>query len=246
MNIKFFLKKYLFPGLDVGLRARVNKISPKIKDGNFLTLDIGCGNAAFTLAAVKKGNIVWGIDGDSQKLNRCKDFFNYIGINKRKYKFLVHDIYKLRDLNKKFDQIFLFETLEHLEKDNLVLKILSSIAADNGIIHISTPRLNRKPYYDEYLTDTEDGGHMRLGYEINQLTAMCKKQGLEIKESFSFFGQVSILRLNIMNAARYHGGSLSYLTAFFLTLPLRVISFFFDPGPNLFIYLSAIKSPSNP
>ena len=244
MKIKFFLKKCLFPGLDVGLRARVDKISPKIKEGNFLTLDIGCGNGAFTLAAVAKGNLVWGVDGDVEKLNRCNDFFDYIGIDKNKFKFLVHDIYALQDLDKKFDQIFIFETLEHLEKDEDVLKIISSMLVDQGVVHISTPKLNRKPYYDEYLTDVEDGGHMRLGYEISQLEAMCKRHGLDTRESFSFFGQVSLLRLNILNAARCHCGFLGYLIAFLLTIPFGIVALAFDPSPNLFVYLSAVKLSS--
>ena len=195
MKVKLLLKKLFFPGLDIGLRSRVKKISPKLLVGTIDTLDIGCGNGAFTLAAVNKKNNVIAIDGDLEKLNRSIAYFDYLGVNKNKYKFILHDIYLLKNLNKKFDQIFLFETLEHLKNDVKVVELIASMLKDNGIIHISTPALNRKPYYDEYITDEEDGGHIRLGYDIHQLESMCIKQGLKVVDSFSFFGKVSLLRL---------------------------------------------------
>ncbi len=78
MKNKYFLfiKKNLFPGLDIGIRKRM-KFTKNFKTGDILTLDAGCGNGAFSFAAHKKGNRVIGIDFDSKKLGRCEEFRDY-------------------------------------------------------------------------------------------------------------------------------------------------------------------------
>ncbi len=178
-KFKFFIKKLLFPGLDISTRKRM-KFVKYFDSGDILTLDAGCGNGAFSFAAYKKGNHVIGVDFDPAKLKKCEEFRDYLKIDPKRCEFKVFNIYKLKELSKEFDQIICFETLEHLKNDKEIISEFSQILKRGGTLHISVPNSERKLYYGEKLSQEEDGGHMRLGYNHAELEKILKEFGFEV------------------------------------------------------------------
>ncbi len=253
MRNKFFLfvKWFLFPGLDISTRKRM-KFKKYLIQGDILTLDAGCGNGAFSFAAIKRGNKVLGIDFDKEKLKKCATLRDYLKINAQQCEFKVFDIYDLPKLNLNFDQIICFETLEHLRRDKEVVGIFSKILKSGGILHLCTPRANRKIMYGEVMSENEDGGHMRLGYERADLKALLESAGFTILNSdkaVGFFG------LRLLNIVQWMG--LSPLTVILpkrykdilsalIILPLYPLTFLdkFIPSQNLNIYVRAVKNGS--
>ncbi len=197
-NLFPFIKRILFPGLDIGTRKRM-KFAKYFKGGDILTLDAGCGNGAFSFAACKIGNGVIGIDSDSHKLNRTLEFRDYLKIDPKRCDFKIHNIYNLLKLNQKFDQIICFETLEHIKDDEQAIKIFSEIMNEGGTLHLCVPYLNRKLYYGEIISETENGNHLRLGYTFEQLEEMIGKQGFKVLQKDTAVGFFAQKLINLLN-----------------------------------------------
>lgn len=246
-SLKLLIKRLLFPGLDVSTRKR-QKFTKYLKTGEISTLDAGCGNGAFSLAAAKLGNRVLGIDFDSQKLARCAEFRDFLHISPARCEFRVQNIYKLTELNQKFDQIICFETLEHLKNDELVLDSFAQILKPGGFLHLCTPTAKRIPYYGEIVSEIEDGGHVRLGYTIEKFQTLLTARGFQILQKDYAVGLLGQYLLNFLNwldlrafpnFSKHHPNLLHAL--FFL--PLYPFTFLdkFLPAEPLNVYVLARK-----
>ena len=200
MKMFLLIKKLFFPGLDISIRKRI-RFAQYLKAGDIKTLDVGCSNGAFSFAAYKLGNKVLGIDFDKEKLKRTEEFRDYLNINNSRCKFIVWNIYDLVSLNKTFDQIVCFETLEHMKDDWKVIDIFSKILESGGLLHLCTPYANRKPYYGEIISEKEDGSHIRLGYTYEQFEKMLNVAGFEIIKKDKAVGIFSQKLINLMNWA---------------------------------------------
>ena len=247
MQLFLLIKKLLFPGLDIGIRKRM-KFVKYFRNGDLLTLDAGCGNGAFSFAAYKSGNRVIGIDSDPKKLKRCQEFRDYLKIDPERCDFKVYNAYDLLSLNKEFDQIICFETLEHIKDDKKVIEIFSKILKPNGILHLCVPYSKRNPYYGEIISDIEDGNHVRLGYNFEELEKMLQKSNLKITKrdtAVGFFTQKLInfnnwLDLNLLKNFSNRIRDVVHFTSFLFLYPLTFFDIFFVTR-YLNIYVCAIK-----
>ena len=195
---RLVVKWLLFPGLNVGTRKRM-KFSKHLQAGELLTLDAGCGNGAFSYEACRLGNKVLGINIDPEQVRRCEEYRDFMGIDPEQCKFKLHDIYDAAALRQVFDQIICFETLEHLERDREVLALFEKIIRPGGFLHICTPRRKRTAYFGEALSDTEDGGHVRLGYEFDELESMLSDHGFEVINNNTAIGFFSLKLEELLN-----------------------------------------------
>jgi len=170
-------KRILFPGYDFGVRAR-RKLVRYFLAGDVSTLDAGCGNGTFSLAAYRLGNRVLGINIDQEQVRRCREYAEFIGVEADRVRFLAWSIYNLPTLGRQFDQIICFETLEHLIRDQEVVRLFAQSLNPGGRLHLCTP--NRLcPFSDEGgISEQEDGGHVRLGYTHEDLLALARSVGL--------------------------------------------------------------------
>lgn len=247
-SVLLFIKRVLFPGVDIGTRKRM-KFTRYFKHGDILTLDAGCGNGAFCFAAHKRGNRVIGIDFDKNKIGRCVRFQKYIGINQSRCQFKVLNIHDLETMGKHFDQIICFETLEHLANDTEVIKLFSNILKPKGLLHLCTPRRDRTLYYGERLSEKEDGGHIRLGYTLEDFERLLHEQDFVIIKSDTTVGKISMIILNILQwislskvTCAFHTREKDALSmiCLFLLYPFTVFDAFF-PNSYLNIYVCAQK-----
>lgn len=247
MRLFLFIKKLLFPGLDIATRKRM-KFAKYFKAGDILTLDAGCGNGAFSFEAYKLGNKVIGVDFDAEKLKRCEEFRDYLKINPLKCRFQVHNLYKLESLNERFDQIICFETLEHLKNDREIINIFSKMIKPGGILHLCAPSAVRKPYYGEIISETEDGNHVRLGYTYEDFEKMLAKDGFKIirrDSAVGFMGQKLINFTNwidiiLLKNLTGRTKDFIHLIIFAFLYPLTFLDIFIKSKP-LSIYVTAVK-----
>jgi SAM-dependent methyltransferase len=187
----FLLAKWLlFPGIDVATRKRL-RLTRHFLRGPVVTLDAGCGNGAFSLAAWRKGSAVLGIDVDVEKVKRCEVYRDFVGIPADRCRFLVLDVYDAEALDERFDQIICFETLEHLLRDADALRSLIAVLKPGGVVHLCTPVGRRALSYGERLSTTEDGGHVRPGYTFEQLETLLHPLGCRVVVRERVVGAVS-------------------------------------------------------
>jgi len=241
-RLRLWVKRLLFPGLDVVTRKRM-KFARYFLKGNIATLDAGCGNGAFTYKAYRLGNRCVGINIDPDQIRRCNKYRDFLKLDPSRCQFKVHNIYDMLSLKEKFDQVICFETLEHLKKDQEVLFLFSKVLNPRGILHICTPCLHRNPYYGEVISDVEDGGHVRLGYTYERLSSMLAKAGFEVIQMDSAAGFFSQKIGDIIRKIQMKGLLPEPIRVRFaiLLLPLYLLTFFdcMTPYQPLSIYIKA-------
>jgi len=141
-------------------------------------LDIGCGAGTLSFYLASEGNYVTGIDISSYAIKKCSESAKFLRLSShcqfKTVNFETDIIYK------KFDLILLIEVMEHLEKDDAVLKKISKMLTVNGCLLISVPSRNA-PLYKLGLTKKFDkkAGHLRR-YNLIELKSLCKKNNLNV------------------------------------------------------------------
>ena len=83
-------------------------------------------------------------------------------------------------LDRKYDQIVMLEVLEHIMDDALAINVLSRNLAVGGRLVISTPTQSNGLLRGDRLSETEDGGHVRVGYDGPDLDALLRENALRL------------------------------------------------------------------
>lgn len=96
-------------------------------------LEIGCSVGYFLDAVAQKVNSVCGTEWDQkakQYIIDCKRYEN------------IQVATNPDDFGRKFDKIFMFHVLEHIEEPIVFLKGLTSLLKENGVIYIEVPNVD--------------------------------------------------------------------------------------------------------
>jgi SAM-dependent methyltransferase len=180
--LKDAVKWFLFPGLDINTRCRVRFLPRFFRAGSLETLDAGCGNGALSLAACHKGNRVLGVTLDEDQIRRNRAFFARWGsASRERLQFEVYNLYDLRKLGRKFDQIICAETLEHIARDAEVIAIFHEILNPGGILHLCCPYARHPQHNMGRVNCPEDGGHVRDGYTWESYHSLLEPAGFRIE-----------------------------------------------------------------
>ena len=118
---------------------------------NLQILEIGCGTGSSSVTLAEQGAKVFGIDIHKESLEIAKLRSKLYGLD---IQFLVSSSVDIAKLNRKFDAIILYATLEHLtiEERLVTLKNCKSILNDGGfLITIEAP--NRLWYFDSHTSE---------------------------------------------------------------------------------------------
>jgi SAM-dependent methyltransferase len=238
-----YAKRLLYPGTDVATRQR-RVFTRHFRTGDIATLDVGCGNGAFSFAAYEKGNRVLGVDLDGQNIARCREYAEFLGVDAKRCRFEVANVYELDRLGEGFDQAIAFEVLEHLARDDEAVRGIASLLSPGGALHVSSPYLNRRPYHGEVLTDVEDGSHLRLGYTFDGFDQLLRGAGLDPVAHATAVGPASRAVLELVNRAGGRGGRAAAAATLVATYPATVL----DRAPGateygraLILYAQGVK-----
>jgi SAM-dependent methyltransferase len=191
-----------------------------LKPGPLRTLDAGCGTGAYTLYAAKVGNKAVGISFDHAQIARARARAAILGITS--IEFREGDLRKLDEAAGAlgtFDQVIVFETIEHLTNDQKLIDDLAALLKPGGTILLTAPYRHHRALWGEKLSESEDGGHVRWGYTHEDVRALFEQAGLQVVAEEYVSGLVS----QKLASLQFGLGRVSPRGAWGLTFPLRVL-----------------------
>lgn len=238
--IQKFVKRFLFPGLDLHTRSRYRWLPRYFIPGAVDTLDVGCGNGALCYAAYKKGNHVLGVNYDSDERNRCLEFFSSF-TSPEKLRFQVLNAYDLLSLDRQFDQIICSEALEHISNDKLVVGHIYKLLKPGGTFHLCCPNAMHPEHNLGRTDNPEDGGHVRDGYTLESYKRLLEPIGFQI-ETVIGLGAEAFNRADMwIRKVRHRYGNMAAVPLFLFIWPfLRLL----DKPESIMpfsIYVKAVK-----
>lgn len=148
-------------------------------------LEIGGGAGDFSRALIKLGLSGKIIDFSEESYQTIKELSKQTNnLRIEKANFLEFDE------KDKYDLIIMFEVLEHISQENMVIERINYLLKDGGYALISVPA--RKKLWDEW---DEFAGHVKR-YEKKELVSLFEKYGISIIRLYSYgFPFLNILKL---------------------------------------------------
>jgi len=243
-QVKLWIKRLLFPGIDLHTRCRSYFLPKFFRSGRIDTLDAGCGNGSLSYAAYKLGNRVLGVTYEQTDVQKAHTFFSALNTDPERLQFKVFNLYDLPKLNRKFDQIICSETLEHIKKDDVIIQYFYDILNPGGVLHLCCP-LSLHPDNNLGRTDNpEDGGHVRDGYTMESYQNLLQPVGFEIVENAGLGSPLLVALDKSIVALRMKVGEIAALPLYLLTLPLQWLDYL-NPKVPFSIYVQAVKPNSS-
>ena len=243
-QIKLLGKRLLFPGIDLHTRCRSSFLPKFFRSGEIETLDAGFGNGALSYAAYNLGNRVLGVTYDQTQVQKARTFYPALNTNPERLQFQVCNLYDLPQLNRKFDQIICSETLEHIQKDDVIVKYFYDILKPGGILHLCCP-FSLHPEHNLGRTDgPEDGGHVRDGYTLESYQKLLQPVGFEIVKSVGLGSPLLVALDKALVTVRNKLGEVAAIPLFILTLPLQRLDYLNATVP-FSLYVQVVKPSSS-
>ena len=176
--MKNIIKKIFWPGPDFGTRSRYSLKKRLLTGKNIRTLDVGFGNACMTIYAATYGAYAKGVTILENEIEKAKLMAKTFGLNENSISFEKKHFIELEEKNEKFDQIIMFEVLEHIENDLLALNKCHKLLNDKGLLHITVPNRDNHIHF-EGVSRFENGSHVRHGYHYTGIEQLLINAGFE-------------------------------------------------------------------
>ena len=153
-------------------------------------LELGAGNGNFTVKLAKFFKSITVVEGSSKSISKIKklDIKNINIINQ--------NIEKI-NIKKKFNNIFIIHTLEHLKKRTHTLKKIKNLLTNNGLLYVVTPNANAMSRQiavkmglikkNNSITPGEKSHGHQITYDLKKLKKDVIAAGLSIKKSGGIF-----------------------------------------------------------
>ncbi|MBM3498007.1 MAG: class I SAM-dependent methyltransferase [Armatimonadetes bacterium] len=162
------------------------------------TLDLGCGDGHYALAAARRGGRVLGVSNDPRALERAAQLRDFCGLAPDQVEFQCADLRAWQPApDEQYDQILLLAVTEHLLDDAGLLRRVRPALKPDGLLFVSAP--NRACGLQEkrvHVAREETGRHVRHGYTFEQLEALLARCGYEPvdRRGFGWFGTQATMR----------------------------------------------------
>lgn len=195
-------------------------------------LDVGSGSGAFSIGSSLRFNYhVLGLSWDNRNMLISNERAKLCGVAET-VSFDICDVRRLdlrQDFVNEFDVVICTENIEHIIDDDKLVKDISRTLKEGGLLLLTTPNFNYIPMgigdSKDNLSKIEDGGHVRIGYTLEDCILVAKKANLSVvsvEYCSGFFSQ------KCTALQRYLTNYLTYLPAWVITLPLRLLPIMFD------------------
>ena len=230
-------KKALFPGLDLHTRCRYRFLSRCLLAGDVETLDAGSGNGALTYAAYARGSRVLGVSMLEREVDDTRAFFDAMKIPRERVELRCMNIYELRGLNRRFDQIICSETLEHIAQDGEVVQMFADMLNPGGRLLLCAPYARHPEHNLGRVNEPEEGGHVRDGYTIDSYLALLRPAGLRVTQVLGLGAPLLCEIDRVLRKVRMGMGDAVAMPLFLATLPLAQLD---HPNPRVPFSLAAV------
>lgn len=239
--IKYLFRSLVYPGLDLHTYNRV-QLCKYWKKGPRDVLDAGSGNGFFSWLAYRDGARVTGLNINRDQFNKARDYFiNYKKLDPARIRFELASLYDLEKETRSFDEIICYETLEHIKRDDFVIRQFYRILRPGGYLHLCCPNAAHPRHQAEILDLDEKGGHVRPGYSTEDYQRMLSKAGFRI-DMIRGIGGVRVYKADLfLRRLRNNIGDIASLPLFFFLLPLSYIDSG-EPEIPFSLYARAIKT----
>lgn len=221
----------------------LKKRLPRTRGGEHL-LDVGCGSAAFTIGAAKRGYRAVGLSWDKVNQKTANDRAAICAVSGTD--FPIQDVRRLNErpeLEGRFDVVVNFENIEHIINDQKLMRDIANVLKPGERLLMTSPNFYYRPLSKNDtgpFLPVEDGGHVRRGYTSAMLQELCDDSGLIIEEITSCSGLFS---QKITQLDRVFGWA-----GMVIGMPLRILPPLLDPlisrltrYPNYSICMVAYK-----
>jgi SAM-dependent methyltransferase len=231
-----FGRRLLFPGLDIHTRART-ALCRYWKAGPRRVLDAGCGNGYFAWLAAKYGARVDAVTVDGPGIAKARAFFAGCPA----ITFIHANLYDLDYPADTFDEIICYETIEHLMRDEYMLGRFAHFLKPGGALHLCAP--NRLHPYHAVITPspTEDGWHVRHGYDRESYARLLMTAGLAPVEYAGVGGRLVDWCDRVVRGVRNRAGDAAALPLFLAAWPLWPWARLTSPEEGFSVYVKAVK-----
>lgn len=207
----------------------------RLEGGAIRTLDAGAGSGAFALyAAAGRGNEVVGVSYDLHANEKARRRARLIAVEDR-VRFVDGDLRDLGNVtygHSLFRQVLCLEVIEHVVDDAALVSSLAALLEPGGRLLLTAPDQRHRPFFTERLSESEDGGHVRWGYAVEDVERLLRKAGLEMVEHVVIGGVVSQQLTNAMRLLNRFFPRFGWL----VTLPLRPLQALDQPLSRLLAY----------
>ncbi len=225
MRLKLVAKRAFFPGLDLHTRCRYRFLPHLFRGGEPDTLDAGYGNGALSYAAYRGGSRVLGVGLGHRELTDTTALFGCMRIPPESVEFRDMNIYDLRKLERKFDQIICSETLEHIRRDREVVQMFADLLNPGGRLILCCPHAIHPEHNLGRTDEPETGYHVRDGYTAESYRALLESTGLQIRQQMGLGSPLLVWLDRQLRGLRHRVGDLGAFPLFVLMLPLTWLDY---------------------
>ena len=228
-----------------GLRIRLRRVLPETKGSYPNILDAGCGGGVFSmeLAKLHTDSRVLGIDIEQDLVDRANLIASRAGIPN--VTFEVGDVTQL-EYRERFDLVVSVDNLEHIEDDVTAMRALFQTLRPGGSLVVHVPARYRRWPVVARKVNFDVPGHMRPGYEPEELESKLLRAGFDVGGTRYTYGLLENLTNNVsykISGAKQENKGV-YAAAFPFLLALSYPGQFFRPRWGAGI-LARARRPAN-
>lgn len=241
LYLRYVLRDLVYPGLDLHVRNRAS-LCRFWGNGPRDVLDAGSGNGYFSWLAYKSGARVVALNFDAAQVEKARSYLvEHREADPGRLTFERYNLYDLVTERRTFDEIICYETLEHLRRDDDVIRELARILRPGGYLHLCCPNRLHPRHQREVLDTEESGGHVRPGYTLDDYRKLLTPNGLVIDRTVGIGPNSLYIADEILRKIRNRLGDVAALPLFPFLLPFALFAKI-DPPVPFSIYVRAVKS----
>lgn len=193
-----------------------------------------------TYLAYRKGNRVLGVTRVQYEVDNTAALFHARRIPTDRVEFRQMNIYDLRSLNRRFDQIICSETLEHIRRDREVVQMFADLLNPGGRLILCCPHALHPQHNLGRTDEPETGYHVRDGYTFETYQSILEPAGFKITHRIGIGSPLVCWQDNVLRKSRQKVGDALALPLFLLLLPLTRLDYR-DPKMPFSVAVAAEK-----
>lgn len=179
-----------------GLRIRLRRVLPATEGSYRTILDAGCGGGVFSFELAKRHPEaqVTGVELEPDLVDRANEIAKRAGLTNCGFR--QGDVTKL-DFEDAFDLVVSVDNFEHVEDDIAAMRTLRRALRPGGRLVAHVPGYERRWILFGRRVNFDVPGHVRPGYQADQLVGKLREAGFEVTSYQYTYGAIETFTNNI-------------------------------------------------